>query len=49
MNATILTVARLAAIKAVKRYIQAQGRKLAYIERRISSRLPIPIFATIPS
>jgi hypothetical protein len=35
MNATIITVARLAAIKAVKREKQACGLKVAYIERRV--------------
>jgi hypothetical protein len=35
MNATIMTVAKLAAIKAAKRDIQAQGDKPAYVERRI--------------
>jgi len=35
MNATIITLAKLAAIKAVKRDIQAQGGKPAYIERQI--------------
>jgi hypothetical protein len=35
MNATIMTVARCAAIKAVKLDIQRQGGKLAHIEPRI--------------
>ena len=34
MSATIMTVAKLAAIKAVKRQMQAQGLKLAHIERQ---------------
>jgi hypothetical protein len=35
MNATIMTVARQAAIKAAKRAIQAQGGKPAHVELRI--------------
>ena len=35
MNATIMTVAKLAAIKAAKRDIQAQGGKSAWFECRI--------------
>ena len=35
MSATVMTVARLIAIKAVKRNMQAQGLKLAHIERQI--------------
>ena len=35
MNATIMTVAKLAAIKAIKRDIQARGEKLAHIEQKI--------------
>jgi hypothetical protein len=35
MNATIMTVARLAAIKAVKRDIQAQGRRVTSVECRV--------------
>jgi hypothetical protein len=35
MNATIMTIARLAAIKAVKRNMQAQGLKVAHIERHV--------------
>ena len=35
MSATVMTVARLIAIKAVKRNMQAQGLKLAHVERQI--------------
>jgi hypothetical protein len=35
MHATIITLARLAAVKAVKRAMQAQGLKPAHVERRI--------------
>jgi hypothetical protein len=35
MNATIMTLARQSAIKAVKRDIQAQGLRTASVERRI--------------
>ena len=35
MNAVVMTVARLAAINAVKRNMQAQGLKVAHIERCI--------------
>jgi hypothetical protein len=34
-NATTITLARLAAIKAVKRQMAAQGLKVQYVERRI--------------
>jgi len=34
MSSTIMTVAKLAAIKAVKRHMQAQGLKTAHIERQ---------------
>ena len=33
MNATIMTLAKLAAIKAVKREYQAQGKRVVHIER----------------
>jgi hypothetical protein len=35
MNATIVTVARLMAIKAIKRNMQAQGLKLAHVEQHM--------------
>jgi hypothetical protein len=35
MNATIITVAKLAAIKVVKRGMQARGLKVAHIERSL--------------
>jgi hypothetical protein len=35
MSATIITVAKLAAIKAVKRDMQARGLKSAHVERRV--------------
>lgn len=35
MSATVMTMARLIAIKAVKRNMQAQGLKLAHVERLI--------------
>jgi len=35
MNATIMTTAKLAAIKAIKRDLQAQGLKPVHIERHI--------------
>jgi hypothetical protein len=35
MNATIVTLARHAAIKAVKRDIQAQGVRVASVEQRV--------------
>ena len=35
MSAVIMALARLAAIKAVKRDLQAQGIKTAHVERRI--------------
>ena len=35
MSATVMTVARLIAIKAVKRNMQAQGLKLAHVERQV--------------
>ena len=35
MSATVMSVARLIAIKAIKRSMQAQGLKLAHIERQI--------------
>ena len=35
MNAVVMTVARLAAINAVKRNMQAEGLKVAHVERRI--------------
>ena len=35
MSAVIMTLARLAAIKAAKRDLQAQGIKTAHVERRI--------------
>ena len=35
MNATIMTTARLMAFKAVKRNMQAQGLKLAHVEKHI--------------
>ena len=35
MSATVMTVARLIAIKAIKRNMQAQGLKLAHVERQI--------------
>ena len=35
MSATVMTMARLIAIKAVKRNMQAQGLKLAHVERQI--------------
>lgn len=35
MNAVVMTVARLAAIHAVKRNMQAQGLKVAHIERHV--------------
>jgi hypothetical protein len=38
MNATIMTVAQLAAIKAAKRDIQAQGGKPAYLALACRSR-----------
>jgi hypothetical protein len=47
MNATIMTVARLAAIKAVKRNIHAQGGSPLTSNGGSSSRLPTPIYATI--
>ena len=40
MHATIITVERLAAIKAVKRDIQAQGGSWSTSNGRLSSRLP---------
>ena len=35
MSATVMTMAQLIAIKAVKRNMQAQGLKLAHVERLI--------------
>lgn len=35
MSATVMAVARLAAIKTVKRAMQAQGLKPAYVERQV--------------
>jgi hypothetical protein len=35
MNATIMTVAKLAAIKAVKRELHARGERVAHIQLRI--------------
>lgn len=35
MSAVIMTVARLAAIKVLKRNMQAQGLKVAHIERHV--------------
>ena len=35
MSATVMSVARLIAIKAIKRSMQAQGLKLAHVERQI--------------
>lgn len=35
MSATIMTLAKLAAINAVKRNMQAQGLKVSHVERRV--------------
>lgn len=35
MSALVVTIAKLAAINAVKRNMQAQGLKVAHVERRI--------------
>jgi hypothetical protein len=35
MNATVMALARLTAIKAIKQNLQAQGLKLAHVERQM--------------